>query len=459
MTAPASVKSTRFPFPKNGAANTQTPLLPSLPPRLGDALGPSMDRVERRCAGIEKPVLLPWAVLADHFGGGLWPGVHFLNSGTGVGKTQAALQVACSSAKRGEPVLYVGLELGELDLAVRTLGIEARVPWSPLFIGKAGKAHVQKARDAIPALQVLPFHYEIGRPHGFAPSTLLAAIEAMRIEYPELDGPGSRPMLVVVDFLQLVGDEPEEDRELRIRIGRAAYVLRDAARRLNASVLCISSIARERYKLADDIVGAAGLQWDVDDNEKPINRRITRPDTIIGVGKESGDIEFSADSVSLIVKVPETFVAGHGVDVIFATPKGRATEALWSPLHFTGFGYEECADGGGRMLDAWKNAAEARSRASEAKKAAKEDKALAKIHADAEAIRDFVVKNPGCSTREARIHTVKNTSRRWTTAVALLGKALLQTKADKAAGIAAGLWIVDVPADEPEAKEEADADE
>ena len=35
-----------------------------------------------------------------------------------------------------------------------------------------------------------------------------------------------------------------------------------------------------------------------------------------------------------------------GCDVVFATAKGRATGASWSPVRFTGFGYEDSPDGG-----------------------------------------------------------------------------------------------------------------
>ncbi len=399
---------------------------PTAPPRLSETFAASLERAERRSDGREKPIALPWPVLADHFGGGLWPGLHFINKGTGVGGTQFALQVATCAAKADVPALYVGLELGQLDLALRMLGEEARVPWSSLWTGQAGPAYIARVREAVPRLQDLPFHYEVARPHGFAASALLTSVEGMRAQYPEADGPGSRPMLVVVDFLQLFGDEPDDRQDLRVRIGQASYVLRDVANRLGVVVLCISSVARERYKLLSEIHSVGELAWELDEDECPVNRRIGNTDAIVGTGKESGELEYSADSVSVIAKVPETW-DGTGCDVVFATAKGRATGAMWSPMRFTGFRYEECSDRGGRMLEAWAEAGLRRERKREEKKTAKEQGKADQITKDAEIIRSYVAANPGCSVTEARISTVNNTSRRWTPAVALLGGALIQT--------------------------------
>ena len=412
------------PGPANGNAQ---PAEPAPPPRIGDVFAASLLRAERRCSGVEKPIALPWAVLADHFGGGLWPGLHLVNKGTGVGGTQLALQVGVAAAKAGIPVLYIGLELGDLDLALRMLGEEAHVPWSHLWTGKAGPALVSRVRDAVPNLQDLPFHYEVARPHGLPPSALREAVEAMRKLYPELDGPGSRPMLLIVDFLQLIGDEPGDEQDLRVRIGRASYALREMANRLSVAVFCISSVARERYKLLNEIHTVAGLTFDLDADGCPVSRRIMNTDAIVGAGKESGELEYSADSVSIIARVPETW-DGQGCDVVFATAKGRATGATWSPLRFTGFRYEECPDRGGRMVEAWKDAGEKRERVREEKKTAKEQAKKTAVDTDADAIRAYVEAHPGCSVRQARACTVAGQQRRWVPAVDKLGSVLVQTK-------------------------------
>lgn len=416
------------------------PVAPGPPPMLGATLGPALERIARRCSGREKPIALPWPSLAPHFGGGLWPGLHVLNKGTGVGGTQLGLQIATFAARAGVPVLYIGLELGELDLALRCLGLESGVPWSHLWTGAAGPAYVARAAAAAPALQDLPFHFEVARPHGFSGAEIQRAVEAMRAAYPEADGPGSRPVLVVVDFLQLVGDEPGDEQELRIRIGRASYLLRDVANRRAVAVLCISSVPRERYKLLNELHTAAGLTWTTDPSGYPIERRILNTDAIVGSGKESGELEYAADSVSVLARVPETWTGG-GCDMVFATAKGRATGAMWSPLHFDGYAYRECEDRGGRMLDAWKEAGDRRARARDEKKTAKAGADAAALTRDVDAIRSFVAAHPGCSVREARVATVGDSSRRWTPALALLTGSGDLTATSAGPGRKGGLYL------------------
>jgi hypothetical protein len=74
---------------------------------------------------------------------------------------------------------------------------------------------------------------------------------------------------------------------------------------LSVVVLCVSSVARERYKLLSDIKGAAKLSYSVDPNGdgNPIHRRVFDPDAVVGAGKESGEIEYAADSVSVVARV------------------------------------------------------------------------------------------------------------------------------------------------------------
>jgi hypothetical protein len=398
--------------------------------RLFDIIAASLLRVGRRCDGTEIPIPLPWPILLPHFGGGLWPGLHILNSGTGVGKTQWALQVAAHAAKLGFAILYIGLELGDLDLALRMIGGEAHVPWSDLWTGKAGPEYVRRAREAAPALHDLPFFFEVARPQGMSVHELRAIVDTFRDHHPEPSGPGSRPLLVIVDFLQIIGDDPSDEQELRIRIGRASYAMRDFANRLNVAVLAISSIARERYSLLTDLHVQAKLAWDVDENGCPVNRRVTNPDAAVGIGKESGELEYSADSVSILAKVPDTWDA-QGVDVVFATMKGRATGPSWSPLHFSGWTYTECPDRGGRVLQAWEEADERRATKREERKTAREERKetakQVKRTSDAEAVLRFVADHPGCNVREARLHAVSDSSARWGAAVAILGSRLVQT--------------------------------
>lgn len=417
---------------------------------LDELLEPALDRAERRSVGKEKPIPLPWPSVAEHFGGGLWPGVHFLVAGTGVGKTVLALQVTLHAARHDFPALYVGLELEGMQVVLRVVGEQAGVPWSALYLGKAGPAQIARAREALPSLRGLPLHVEFGRPQGWPVSELGRLADAMRAKYPATDGPGSRPFLVVLDFLQIVGAE-EEGRtpELRERIGRAAYFAREVASRLDAVVFVICSTARDKYALLADACKAAGLEWDEDDAGRPTNRGVANPDAVVGLGKESGEIESSGDSVSVLARVPGT-KKGAAQDMLLVTAKGRATGARWSPLHFTGWSYREAADGGSFTLEAMRAAESARETKREEKKAALEQAKADKLDADARLVVAYVLAHPDCTVTQARANAVADNARRWTPAVARIGEAFVQTA--KGEGKKGCSCIIDLAKLKPEHK-------
>jgi replicative DNA helicase len=415
---------------------------PHVPPALSEALAPSILRVRRRCSGIEKPIALPWSTLNErHFGGGLWPGLHMLNAATGLGKTQFGMQAGAHAATAGIPVLYIGLELGELDLALRILGNVAGVKWSHLWTGKASSLDVDSAEKAIEAVAPWPFRFEIARPHGFPASAIQTAIAGMRATYPEADGPGSRPILVIVDFLQLVGDEPDDEVDLRIRIARASYALRACVNDYSAAVLCVSSIARERVALLTKIHEVAELAWDEDSQQCPcpVNRRILNPDAIVGAGKESGEIEYAADSVSVMARAVATH-DGSGCDVVFATAKGRATGANWSPMHFSGFEYTEADDGGARMIASWAEKDQKREKAKEERKNLKEQARLEVVAADSASVVAYLDAHPGCGVTDARFHAVKDSAKRWSNALSSLGERVVQVQGKGKTGSKVELW-------------------
>lgn len=384
--------------------------------KLDDILEPSIDRAKRRKSGEERPVPLPWKSLLAHFGGGLWPGVHFLCAGTGIGKTTLGLQIAAFAAFAGLPTGYIGLELEHFQFAMRMMGELAGVGWSHAYTGRSSDADISRMASTIPSLKSIPFYLEVGRPQAWPVSELGRMGQSIRDKHPE-KFPGSNPFLLVVDFLQLVGDETNtRPSELRERIGRAAYYARDVAARLNAAVLVISSIARDKY---DVLQKGAGIKFNCDSGGRPIDRRILNPDAIVGIGKESGDIEFSGDSVSAIFRAPNPLPSGQGEPMLFVTPKGRATGANWSPMYFTGFRYEEPQDGG-RAIALGLQGAEKASQAARAEKAKGKDER--KLD-DVLAVVKYVLANPGCGLGEAR-KAAGDAPARWDAVVEELGSAL-----------------------------------
>jgi hypothetical protein len=303
---------------------------PVLPRTLGQALPGAFALARRRQAGEELPVPVPWLGYAEALCGGFWPGCHVLVSGTGMGKTQAALQVSREAIRQGVPVAYVGLELDEEQVALRIAGEQAGMRWSHLYTGHATPEEIDYAEACCAELHDSPYYIETGDSCGWAPSRLSVLAEQLRRQHTK------GPILVVVDFLQLISDEPDQHGrrlDVRERVGRASYLARDVARRFGVSVLLISSAARDKYSLLGSDLKEAGLCTKPLSNGHGSRRTIMRPDCLIGLGKESGEIEFSADSVTVLARWPVALDNGEAL-YICAVPKVRYRGAGWFALAF-----------------------------------------------------------------------------------------------------------------------------
>lgn len=323
------------------------------PPNLAAVLGGALDRMDARAEKRERPIATPWQGFNEALpGGGLWAGMHVLVAGTGVGKSTWALQLALHAAEAGAPVAYAGLELDDMQIALRLVGERAKLGWSNLYTGGANAEQRGRAREAASTLEALPFHIEHGAPGGWSASDLASLADRMRTAYPA----SALPMLLVVDFLQIVGAEPNVGRqELRERIGRAAYVARQIARTHDAAVLLVSSVARDKYDASALLEGArlgAELAGDV-----VAERFMRNPDAIVGVGKESGEIEYAADSVTVALRcsapdVPKAEAVKTGATrTVFAVPKLRAGRHSWCELRFNGHRFSDAPDGGRALAE------------------------------------------------------------------------------------------------------------
>jgi len=303
--------------------------------RVGEFLPAAMARLHARAEGREKPIALPWTSVAKELGGGLWPGLYVLVGNTGSGKSQWALQVALEAARAGVPVLYVGLELGRLDLVARLVGLVTKKKWSRLYLG-TDPAEMREVEDrhgeALAELGRVHFHLAIAPSHGWSYPELDAAATTMREVYPEKKYPS---ILVVLDFLQLVASPKNAREDLRERIGRAAYTGRAVARERNAAVILVSSTARDNY--------ATLTGEKKDGNAATIPLGQGDPGRLVGLGKESGEVEYAADAALVLAR--KRWEKGEPAPPVwFAVSKIRARPedvTGWVPLNFDGGRFEE----------------------------------------------------------------------------------------------------------------------
>ncbi|HNH46031.1 MAG TPA: DnaB-like helicase C-terminal domain-containing protein [Myxococcota bacterium] len=301
--------------------------------RVGIFLEEAWARMEQRATQQERPIALPWPSLNRMLAGGFWPGLHVLVGNTGSGKSQFALQVALHAARMDTPVLYVGLELGRVDLVARLLGLMTRRRWSRLYLGQGGPTELSELAtqhaEQLAELQKIPFHLDVCPPMGWSYDEIFSKARAMRDQYPATEKP--RPFLLVLDFLQLVSSPEGSREELRERIGRAAYAGRAAARDLDAVVLMVSSTSRDNYA----VLGGEGKQKLGQGNAA----------RLVGLGKESGEVEYAADSVLVLCRDLEKEakkVEGEEWSSLWvALAKARAARPDWAELWFNGGWFTE----------------------------------------------------------------------------------------------------------------------
>jgi replicative DNA helicase len=188
--------------------------------------------------------------------GGLQAGLHLLAAEPGQGKTTLALQIGRAAAARRLPVLFVSLEESKKRLTLKALcaaaGLETKRFWDgygePATLAAAAAEHHAK----LAPLHITETVLTVGG--------IRASAEACRAK------------LVIVDYLQLLAariDAPD----MRAATDQVTADLRQLSRTLDVPVLAVSSQNR----------GGQGTS------------NLTSL-------KESSGLEYSADSVSMLVK-------------------------------------------------------------------------------------------------------------------------------------------------------------
>jgi len=316
-------------------------------PLAGDVFLTAAARLLARANGDEKPIPLPWPSVAKVLGGGLWPGLHVLVGGTGTGKTQWALQTALGAAVQGFPVLYVGLELGELDITARLAALldeNRSVHWSALFKGEIKPEEMGRLLAAAhDRLKPLPLRVEFADPYtgSWTAATLrdraVALVNRNRAVLRTDEDKPKRPFLVVLDFLQIIGSPPGDRSDIRERIQQASYAGRAIARELSAAVLLLSSTARANYDAL--VIRGSGKEHTttLEDVEHDAAQ-------FVGLGKESGEVEYSADTLLTLVReaVPKDAPPPpHGKPIHLAVAKVRAGPTGYAELRFNGTRFRE----------------------------------------------------------------------------------------------------------------------
>jgi replicative DNA helicase len=295
---------------------------PHLPVR--DAL----DEMRAFGRGDVHAVPVPWDALADRLvGGGLLPrSCTVLVGATGSGKSQLCVQLAVHAAQQGTPVLYLALEADQAELVARCLTVlNPDQYWSSLMLGKQTPTTAD-----IDRLTALPLHAVFPEPRQFSADRLTEHVGDLIAAYP------GKTALVVVDFLQLVGANDGDRRDLRERVGDVAYAARDLARRTGVAMLLVSSTARENVAALTTSSDTGQTSRSKDGKARQAPTPLGQGDAyrLVGLGKETGDIENSATSVLVLGR--NGYSATGPTTMHLAIAKQRAGQTGWVEFVFDG---------------------------------------------------------------------------------------------------------------------------
>lgn len=314
---------------------------------IGELVDGAIDRIKARANKSETPVETPFPLWNEALAGGLWPGVHFLVGGTGVGKTVLTTQLAFHAASMGHAVAIAPIELGAEQTTIRLLGEASGVFWSKLMTGNAQESDLQKVEEARERIASLPILIDDYNPNGWPPSMLDSLCERagkLAAKQPPGGpfGDTRRAPLVIVDFAQIMGNEENDRLDIRERISTAMYKARAHSQTHGCAVLMVSSVARHGYKMTGGNPKALrdeGIAFEIDKGHRELaGYGLRGAGALVGLGKESGELEYSATSVNVIVRAP----SGDGLALAIA--KNRFGKASWVPLTFSGAKYSEARE-------------------------------------------------------------------------------------------------------------------
>lgn len=333
-----------------------------------------------RARGVVRPIPTPWEGFNRRLRGGLWPGLAVLTSNTGSGKTQFAVQLVISAARHfreeqirtgaehADRALYIALELGEVDLTARVVGLLSGARWSDLYHGDYDPEGLCRPGES-PDPNHLALLFENHRPTVADLPIDVDTADAMRWTWQDLQKVGDEPRpprLIVLDYTQLArapADGPRE--ELRQTIAASALVGRDLARRHGIAVLAISSTARSNYGK----VSGKGERGKPGERVFPVipGENDSDVDEYIDIGKDAGELEYTADVSFALVRDPEplqeqSLNGRRAPSMVWpAIAKGRGIGAGWAPpVMFDGHCFTEATPAqitarNGRLGD-WRDA-------------------------------------------------------------------------------------------------------
>lgn len=191
----------------------------------------------------------------------------------GLGKTSLALQIADNIAARRD-VLYFSLEMSKLDLVSRSISRQTFIddPAHAVHPNMIQEGRATRAQWATIQSSAARYADTIGDRLAIIESRFASSafdVAAKAREYRDIDPEAPAPV-IIVDYLQIMARDPKSTAHSpREEVGDNIKALKQLALELKAPVLAVCSLNRANYTVPMDLTSL----------------------------KETGDIEYTADSV------------------------------------------------------------------------------------------------------------------------------------------------------------------
>ncbi len=203
----------------------------------------------------------------DNMLGGLQPALHLMAGSPGLGKTTLCLQIGSKVAQQGIPVLYVTFDEVLWRLTLKAFCQMSGLTMKKYADGKFNDDEYEQLKDTYERYKdiLANLHMVEGSSRLEAATLESLARQAMRRHSK------ANTCLIIIDYLQRWASLRQRTGEFGHIVATLVGELREMAFRLDAPVLVISSLTREGYD-----------------------------DPTIKDLKESGELEFSADTALLL---------------------------------------------------------------------------------------------------------------------------------------------------------------
>lgn len=284
---------------------------------LSGLLQPALERLEGSGGSLLDAGAISTGLPAlDEYLGGLAPKrMVVLAARPNIGKTSLALHMACAAAQTG-PVWFTSLEMGPEELAERLVLAEAKVQ------RRRGTTYTDREvgamLDAAGRLAKLDIQFDESC---LTPGALRLALQA-RI------AAGKKPVLVVVDYVQLMRWPTKTSGKVEEVTYLTGSLKRDIAKGLDLPLLALSQLSRKsvsgdtpRAPQQSDLRDSGSLEQDAD---QVLMLHYCGPERGVGTDSQWGD----AERTECYIRKNRHGAAGH-LDLRHHRPSGQWAE--WMP--------------------------------------------------------------------------------------------------------------------------------